>query len=134
MIPFEFSIEGPPVSSQTKNRKSLRAWKGRVHQAAEALWPQGTPPVPDDVTVKITYFYDNEPPDVNNIIKPIQDALIGLVYHDDGQVADTSSRKSKIDGAFIVKGVSPELAVRLAAGRDFVWVRVLPEPAHEELL
>lgn len=134
MIPFEFFIEGPPVSLQTRNRQRLRAWKARVQQAAEAIWPYGTPPVQDEVTVRITYFYEGEPPDVNNIIKPIQDALIGVAYLDDTQVSDTSSRKSKIDGAFRVMGVSPDLAVRLATGIDFVWIRVLPPPAHEELL
>jgi len=134
MIPFEFTIEGPPVSLQTRNRGRLQAWKDRVNRAARASWPVDTPPVESEVTVSITYFYVSEAPDVDNIIKPIQDALVGLVYTDDTQVTQTSSRKSKIDGAFRILGVPPELAVRLATGREFLRVRVLLAPNHEELI
>ncbi len=133
MIPFEFSIDGPPVSLQTRRRASLEAWKGKVRREAEAAWVSGDPPSQEEVCVRITYFYENEAPDVDNIIKPIQDALIGLVYEDDAQVSDTSSRKSKIDGAFRIRGVSPELAVKLAVGREFLRIRVLPAPNHEDL-
>ena len=133
MIPFEFLINGPPVSQQTRNRARLEAWKAFVRREAETVWPNGEPPIPDEVCVRITYFYDSEAPDVDNIIKPIQDALIGLVYIDDAQVSDTSSRKSKIDGAFRIFGVSPDLAIKLASGVEFLRVRVLPAPEHEDL-
>ena len=133
MIPFEFMIDGPPVSLQTKKRQKLQAWKNRVGSAAQAQWPVGTPPVTHEVSLSITYFYELEAPDVDNIIKPIQDALVGVVYNDDTQVEDTKSRKSKIDGAFRIKGVSPDLAIRLALGKEFLWIRVLPAPSHEEL-
>lgn len=132
MIPFEFSVDGPPVSLQTKNRARLQAWKAKVRRAAELGWGIN-PPVADEVCVRITYFFDTEAPDVDNIIKPIQDALVGLVYVDDAQVSDTSSRKSRIDGAFKVKGVAPDVAIKLAAGQEFLRVRVLPAPNHEDL-
>jgi Holliday junction resolvase RusA-like endonuclease len=35
------------------------------------------------VMLQITYFYDSIAIDVDNIVKPIQDAIIGLVYVDD---------------------------------------------------
>ena len=133
MIPFEFTIDGPPVSLQTKRRSRLQAWKAKVRREAEAVWKHGDPVTQEEVCVRIAYFYENEAPDVDNIIKPIQDALVGLVYEDDAQVADTSSRKSKIDGAFRIKGVSPEVAVKLATGREFLRVQVLPAPSHEDL-
>lgn len=133
MIPFEFTIDGPPVSHQARNRSRLAAWKAQVRRAAEAAWVYGDPPTRDEVCVRITYFYDSEPPDVDNIIKPIQDALNGLVYDDDAQVSDTSSRKSKIGGAFRIKGVSPDVAVKLAVGREFLRIRILPAPDHEDL-
>lgn len=133
MIPFEFSVDGPPVSLQTKRRSRLQAWKAKVRREADAAWNNGDPPTPEEVCVRITYFYENEAPDVDNIIKPIQDALVGLVYADDAQVADTSSRKSKIDGAFKIKGVLPEVAVKLAVGREFLRIQVLSAPNHEDL-
>jgi crossover junction endodeoxyribonuclease RusA len=111
----------------------LQAWKAKVRREADASWVPGDPPTQDEVRVRITYFYENEAPDVDNIIKPIQDALVGLVYVDDAQVADTSSRKSKIDGAFKIKGVLPEVAVKLAVGQEFLRIQVLPAPNHEDL-
>lgn len=133
MIPFEFTLEGPPVSAQTKNRHRLQTWKERVRRAAEAMWPVETPPVSHEVSLRITYFYESEAGDVDNIIKPIQDGLVGVVYVDDTQVVDASCRKSKIDGAFRVRGVSPDLAVRLAVGKEFLRVQVLLAPHHEDL-
>ncbi len=133
MIPFEFSVDGPPVSLQTRRRARLDAWKAKVRREAEAAWNTGDPPTEEEVCVRITYFYENEAPDVDNIIKPIQDALVGLVYVDDAQVADTSSRKSNIDGAFKIKGVSPDVAVKLAAGNEFLRIRILPAPDHGDL-
>lgn len=133
MIPFEFSIYGPPVSLQARRRSRIQAWKAKVRREAELVWPAGEQPTQDEVCVQITYFYENEAPDVDNIIKPIQDALVGLVYVDDAQVADTSSRKSKINGAFKIMGVSPDVAIKLAEGREFLRIQVLPAPNHEDL-
>lgn len=86
-----------------------------------------------EVSLRITYFYDSAAPDVDNIVKPIQDALKGIVYADDDQVTEATSRKSKLDGAFRIRGVSKELAIHLAQGKDFIQIQVLPAPRHEEL-
>ena len=134
MIPFHFAIGGPPVSAQTKSRRRLQAWKQSVQLAAQAKIPAGENPMICDVAVRITYFYETAAPDVDNIIKPIQDALVGVVYQDDSQVTDTSSRKRKIDGAFRIRGVEPDLAVRLAYGDDFLWIEVTSPPDHQEIL
>ena len=133
MLPFEFIVVGTPVSHQSKNKKRIRAWKSQILSAAQSRWPPTTPPLTCEITLEITYFYDTAAPDVDNIIKPVQDALIGLVYHDDAAVTRTSSRKSRLDGAFRVRGVSTELASALAIGNEFLRVRVLPGPEHEDL-
>ena len=41
----------------------------------------------------ITYFHGSDPLDVDNIPKPILDALKGLVYSDDSHVSDLLCRK-----------------------------------------
>lgn len=41
MIPFEFIVEAPPVSLQTRNRTRLQEWQARVRSAAELYWPAG---------------------------------------------------------------------------------------------
>jgi hypothetical protein len=37
------------------------------------------------------------------LIKPIQDALQGVVYWNDRQVSDTIGNRRRIDGSFVVK-------------------------------
>lgn len=132
MLPFEFTIKGPPVSHQTKKRARLQQWKSDVNQAATAAW-RSSAPVSVDVSVTITYFYDGSAPDVDNIIKPIQDALIGVVFVDDDQVVDTKSRKRAITGSFRIRGVSAIVLAAFAVGDDFLHIKVDNAPDMEAL-
>lgn len=134
-IPFEFVVDGPPVSAQGSSR-GRSVWQARVLAAARAKWPPGEVPCRVPVALRITHFYDStngRPADVDNIIKPIQDALVGLVYEDDHQVADTRSRRRDINGAFRVRGLASEVAVALALGREFLHVQVNVPPPDEHL-
>jgi len=132
MLPFEFTIKGPPVSQQTRNRQRLLQWKTSVAAAATAVWAHANP-VSDDVAVTITYYYEDSCPDVDNIIKPIQDALIGVVFDDDDQIVDTKSRKRRIDGSFRIRGVSSVLLSAFADGDDFLHIKVDEAPDMEAL-
>jgi crossover junction endodeoxyribonuclease RusA len=40
------------------------------------------------------------------MVKPIQDALAGVVYVDDNQVTDVQASRRSLDGRFKVKGMS----------------------------
>jgi crossover junction endodeoxyribonuclease RusA len=91
MIPFEFTISGPPVSAQTRNCPRLQHWKQEVRAAAQARVPAGAQPTTDTVQVTITYYYEGDTPDVDNIIKPIQDALVGVVFVDEARFHDSMS-------------------------------------------
>jgi crossover junction endodeoxyribonuclease RusA len=124
MLPFEFTIQGPPVSHQTKNRARLQQWKQDVAAAATARVVAGAVPVADAVQIAITYYYEGDSPDVDNIIKPIQDALNGVVFIDDAQVNETMSRKRQLNGSYQIKGASGVLLQGFAAGADFLHVRV----------
>lgn len=133
MIPFDFIVEGPPVSQQTRNRTRLQAWKQKVRQAASTYWTSGASPSSDQLSIIVTNFYENAAPDVDNIVKPIQDALIGLVYNDDDQITDCNTRKRKIDGAFKVKGLSRALADGFVLYNDFVHVKVVLSGNFEQI-
>jgi Holliday junction resolvase RusA-like endonuclease len=132
-IPFEFIVNGPPVSLQTRRRANLRAWKATVRQEAERYWPVGSPPTTDIIRITITYYYEGAALDVDNMIKPIQDALIGLVYDDDRQVTDAVGRKRDLDGSFRIKGMSPLLAEGFCRGHEFLHIRIESAPDHREL-
>jgi len=131
VLPFEFRVNGPPVSAQTRNKDRLRAWKQQVRDAAQAKIPAGVGPVDTAVTVTITYYYEGDSPDVDNIIKPIQDAMNGVVFADDAQVVETRSRKKSLDGSYRIRGISPVVLLGFADGDDFLHV-VVQEPADEQ--
>ena len=68
MLPFEFTIEGPPVSQQTRRRDRLPPWRAAIRYAAEKRWMSGDAPVEQGVSVEITHFFVGAPGDVDNII------------------------------------------------------------------
>jgi len=124
MLPFEFTIKGPPVSAQTRNRRRLQNWKAEVASAAQRQLSANSSIVTDHVSVTITYYYDGDAPDVDNIIKPIQDALNGIIYTDDKQVVETKSRKRLINGSYKIRGISAVLLTAFADGNDFLHIKV----------
>lgn len=138
MLPFEFIVIGKPVSHQTKGGQRLQTWKATVRAAAENHW-QSNDPLGKNLRVTITHYYDAEPynessvPDSDNIVKPIRDALNGLVYVDDYQITDSVSRRRNLNGSFRVKGMSPVLAEGFCKGEEFVHVLVEAAPDHADL-
>ena len=72
--------------------------------------------------------------DHDNMIKPIQDALAGLIYKNDRQITDAQTRKTNIDGRFRLRHLSAVYARAFGGGRDFVYIRIEEAPSHEELL
>ncbi|MEI6429660.1 MAG: RusA family crossover junction endodeoxyribonuclease [Pseudanabaena sp. ELA607] len=125
MQTFEFLIPKRPVSLQTKNRKNLQAWKSFVRGEAAKLWVNGTPPVSlPALRFTIVYLCDESPADIDNIIKPIQDALVGLVFEDDFLVSDVDSHRRFLDEPIDVTSLPPLLQSGVAAGNECVYVRI----------
>jgi len=133
MFPFEFTVTGPPISLQTKNKARLRQWKDKVLKAAKSSWNSENVSYKDPLTISITYFYETEPPDVDNIIKPIQDALIGLIYEDDSQIVSAKSTKKDINGSYRIRWMSTVLAKAFCQGDDFLYIKI-SVPQNEEVL
>ncbi|WP_419553313.1 RusA family crossover junction endodeoxyribonuclease [Candidatus Poriferisodalis sp.] len=81
-LPFEFCIEGPPVSQQANKKARRRDWRDAVRSAARSEW-DSSQPIDGPVAVTINYIYEDASLDVDNVPKPILDALNNLVYPDD---------------------------------------------------
>ena len=62
------------------------SWNGRVMEG--------------ELRLTLVYLCKDPTPDIDNIIKPIQDALKGLVMTDDSQVADVDSHRRFLDATF----------------------------------
>jgi len=135
VLPFEFIVIGKPVSHQTKDKQRLREWKAKVRHVAETIWP--THPLGENVKVTITHYYDSPDgtedgvPDSDNIVKPVRDALNGVIYVDDYQITDFISRRRNLNSSFRVKGMSQSLAEGFCSGAEFLHVKieVAPDPS-----
>jgi crossover junction endodeoxyribonuclease RusA len=133
MLPFEFTIEGPPLSHQTHDKAKLEAWRKRVRDAAAKRWLSDHP-VSIRLRIRVTYYHEGESVrlDNDNMVKPIQDALNMLVYIDDKQITHTDIVKVSIDGTFYVRGMSFDILQLLSIGDEFLHIRVeeAPDPAE----
>ena len=116
MPKFELLLEGPavPLRAAKKNAKRYQAWIQKVRAVARSEWPTDTPPIRTDVTVTITNFFTDDPPDIDNIIKPLLDALCLVVYEDDRQVVRVTSQKFDMESALQRKTQGPPL-IRLSS-------------------
>lgn len=120
---FEFLILRRPVSLQAKNRANLQAWKSFVRQEAKKTWndqilQEG------DLQLTLVYLCDESPPDTDNIVKPIQDALVGLVFEDDSLIADVESHRRFLDDTFDLTRLPPLVLAGIATQRECVYVKV----------
>ena len=133
MDPLEFATPQRPVSQQARRRERLRDWKDFVaEQARDALGGQRALAT-EPVALRLLYLYDEVALDVDNILKPIHDALIGVVLEDDSVVTDVEIRKRWRGSGFTLNAVSPVLAAELELGREFVYVSLADAPAQDVL-
>jgi Holliday junction resolvase RusA-like endonuclease len=135
MLPFEFTVLGPPVSHQSQNKAKLAVWRQLVRRTAAERWGErevlGRP-----LKITVTYYHEGQAVllDNDNMVKPVQDALIGLVYEDDRYITDTVLRKTSIDGKFKVRGLPMVLLEALSVGDEFLHVVIDQASGHEDPL
>jgi crossover junction endodeoxyribonuclease RusA len=130
MLPFEFTVTGPPISHQSHNKTKLAAWRKRVRAAAAVQWKVA----PLSVPLKIVVTYYSERPtarfDNDNMVKPIRDALIQLVCTDDRWITDTEVRRRDINGSYPVRHTSLVLLTAFSQGDQFLHVVIDQAPAQ----
>lgn len=122
MLPLEFVVMGTPISAQGSG-EAKRLWIKRVRSAADDAL-SGDQPSNDTLVLRIAYFYMDAPAaDLDNIVKPIQDALKGIAFADDVQVVDLiASMRPKTGNDRI--NMSANLSRGFAGHSDFVHVVV----------
>jgi len=90
-------------------------------------------PADGPVCITLIYLYDEGALDVDNIVKPIMDALVGLVFPDDSLVTDAIVRRRQLRGTFDLSQVSPVLIEGFERGGAFIYVHVGDAPLQEQL-
>lgn len=134
MEPIEFIVLGCPVSGQTKQRARLKAWKDSVCLAATWAIPVGKlVELKIGLRLSIVYLSDRPEPDVDNIIKPIQDALVGLIYFNDLQITDVDCHRRQ-DMRAAALNLPALLRQAIETGAECVYVRVTDATNLEDCL
>jgi crossover junction endodeoxyribonuclease RusA len=93
-----------------------------VRREAARYWQPTHAPADGPVCVTLIYLSDEAALDVDNFIKPIQDALVGLAFLDDALVTDVIIRRRQLRGTFDLTRVSPVLVEGFEYGDEFVYV------------
>ena len=91
---LEFVVLGPPISNQQstpRGKANLTAWHATIAGAARLLWHN--PLLMGHLKAIIINFYAGNKPsiDVNNMSKPILDAMQTIVYGDDRRLSKPRS-------------------------------------------
>jgi crossover junction endodeoxyribonuclease RusA len=133
MTPIEFVIPQRPVSQQARRQARLREWKEFVAEHARLAVNEPRELASEPVALKLLYVYEEAALDIDNILKPIQDALIGVLLEDDSVITDVEIRRRWLRTAFTINAVSPTLATGLALGREFVWLALSDAPPQDVL-
>ncbi len=129
---FEFLIPRRPLSIQAKHKNRQR-WQQFIRAEAAKSWT-GTALSTGDVHLTLVYLFDTDPADIDNIIKPILDALIGLVYPDDAFITDIEAHKRPLVGTFDLTRCPSELLKGIAGGKECVYVRITTAKVLEDYL
>jgi crossover junction endodeoxyribonuclease RusA len=125
--PFEVVVEGVPLSLQASHQSRAR-WIERVHNAALSrrihTYELG---LLDERVLAVTIFYFAAAPmggDIDNIVKPIMDALKAVAYVDDRVVERVVAQKYEPAVAWDFLAPSEQLAVALDRDPPVVYIRV----------
>jgi hypothetical protein len=93
-------------------------------------------PIRSELSATVIYFHAGPTDlDIDNIAKPILDALVGTIYVDDRLVVQVLLRKTRLSAGLRIANPSSTLAVALTGLHrdDFVYVRLTDPPNHMEI-
>jgi crossover junction endodeoxyribonuclease RusA len=132
LYPLEFFVAATPISLQP-SRQSKARWKARVAEAArQRVGETDELGFLDRRPLAVTVYYFSAAPtmgDIDNIVKPIMDALIRVAYMDDQDVERVVIQKFDPDVDWDFADPSDQLAAALDIAAPVVYVRVDDDPS-----
>lgn len=130
LYPFEVIVAGTPISLQASGGSRQR-WKDTVKKAAQGQAQQTDVlgflyPCPVELTI---YYFAPAimTGDIDNIVKPIMDALIGVAYFDDQYVERVVVQKFEPGTIREVSAMSGQLALALDTTPPVIYIRVIDD-------
>jgi crossover junction endodeoxyribonuclease RusA len=130
-FPVELMLEAVPISLQA-SAVSRQNWKDEIRtEINNVLDPAGWA-TQSPVRVTIFYFPAGEMyGDIDNIVKPILDALMPRIFVDDNQVERVWVEKFEPDRAFHFEDPTAKLAIAIDTEAPIVYIRIDNEATSE---
>lgn len=121
---LDFLLPRRPLSQQAKHPSTRRNWRDYVYGRALHAW-HGAPL--QSCPLKFTMVYlslEVYAGDINNFVKPVQDALCGLVYADDAMIRDVSAHMRMLRDIHSAGKLPAKLADAVIRGDECVYVAI----------
>ena len=133
MPTLEFVVEGPPVGANAKahsatTRRKYREWMQKVKTAAINKELSSLPLIQSgEVEVRITNFPSGSYHDVDNVIKPIFDAMNGVIYTDDQLITRVLSERIDLSNRPLITNPSDLVIEAIDRYQEFLHIVVIWE-------
>lgn len=131
-FPFEFIVQGTPVSFQRSSTAAKLEWKELVRSASSNKLPEMH--FATDKPLSVTLYYypeDRMAGDIDNIVKLILDGMMPHLYQDDAQIERVVVQKFERGRIFSFTDPSDTLAACLLGPKPALYVRVSNDPFEE---
>lgn len=137
VLPWDCVVWGVPASLQGSATKRSD-WRARVAAAAAARWPPGEPALHEPLRLTVAFLHSGQPIDVDNMLKPTLDGLIGVSYVDDALLEQVLGVRQDLQVGLRLDRLSAALlgavVASLSGAGPFVYLRLSPPVEFEELL
>ena len=131
-FPLEFVVNGAAVSLQAPGPSRAR-WQEKIRAAMRRVHPDDAWATAQPVAVTLYYFPENPMQgDIDNIVKPVLDALAPNLYIDDSQVERVVAQRFNPKRRFNFAKPSAILSDAIKQSSSALYVRVSNDP-HEDL-
>ncbi len=129
-FPLEFLVRGTPVSKRAQARSE---WEARVRTSSQSALPDAHFATDRRLSLLICHFPDGPADlDLDNLVKPILDALKGHIYIDDLQVDRLTAQRFEPGQVFAFTSPSAELSSALTEAAPLVYIRMSYDPFEDQ--
>lgn len=121
----EFLMPRMPVSHQCKNRVNKNEWMEYVSSEGVNAWNGQAVITDKKLKFLMVYLADSSMPgDINNFVKPVQDALNEKIYSDDVLIKDVSAHMRFLNEPNDPAGLPDMLGKAIIDGNPCVYVAI----------
>lgn len=121
------------MSVQTHKKVRLREWQEFIRETARGSW-SAEPITESSLHLTIVYLADEAPLDIDNVAKPVIDALNGLLFEDDALLSDMNIHRRFLSETFDAARLPSLLAEAWERRDECVYVRLADSRPLEDIL